>query len=376
MVFRDERRFCDQKTLRSITIPLTSILFSSLSIFLPSEFRLDHPVLAQPASSQDFRSSLIKPNYQAVLPVLKQRTQILLLLPPALPSELSIYGSIDTATATGYRITLDYSPSCQGAAACTLGRMIGHRSTPHDRPLTGQKVSLRDGKITAYFSPVSPENCNVGYCFSSLTWDWQGSRYQLLLKSSQSSIFQHVANSTLQQGALRSQSNPTLLLAANPQSPTAEDVRQIKQALPDRSWILDQAFRVTLQGLGTGLFVPVKEERKLRLYLVQNRQRSYSFPLFQYVERQSAWNFLQVNAVAFRDLSFDGRADDIILIADYWAGPSGPGTSPPFSVVQILLNQGGKYSLEERASRQLTNRGINSIAAAEKILANELLFTP
>jgi hypothetical protein len=135
------------------------------------------------------------PNYRNVLAMLRSHTSVPILLPTQLPVAEPIYGGLDQATRRTYIVTLDYTPDCHGAAVCTLGRMsgtLGGGAIPK-----GKSVQL-SGRITGYFiAEDAEENCNTGYCFSRLTWDYRGSRYTLKLKSSDPMDSLKAANSAL-----------------------------------------------------------------------------------------------------------------------------------------------------------------------------------
>lgn len=137
-------------------------------------------------------------NYQTVRPTLKKTTRIPILLPSALTIDQPLYGNLDNADRSSYRVNLDFTSDCNGAAVCTYGFITASRLPKNAKPLSGKKVSLANG-ITGYFLLNDPEqNCNVGYCFAMLTWDLRGVRYQVELKSSEQKDLIEAANSAIQ----------------------------------------------------------------------------------------------------------------------------------------------------------------------------------
>ena len=171
---------------------LPVLLFASFLLQLPPACGSTHPT-----ASAESNESVQRPDYRNILPKLLSPTRIPILLPNAIYSEMPLYGNVDTATATDYRISLDFEPDCHGAAVCTLGRMSGLSRKSGVRRPSGKAVSLVNG-IKGYFLATDPEeNCNVGYCFASLTWDMGKNRYKLKLKLTKVDIFIKAANSAI-----------------------------------------------------------------------------------------------------------------------------------------------------------------------------------
>lgn len=187
------------------------------------------------------------PDYQSILPALKTRTQVPLLLPTQFPVADKIYGSIDTANPSAYNISLDYTPSCNGAAVCTLGRISGQKLPPNFTPLTGQVVTLLHN-IRGYFTQNDQEeNCSTGYCFSKLTWDRDGYRYSLKLKSDARAAFIKTANSALQNSILQNsiKRQPSKHQSSKHQSSKQNAALQPK-ALLATSVLLTRTFKISI----------------------------------------------------------------------------------------------------------------------------------
>lgn len=74
--------------------------------------------------------------FKSILPKLKQKTQIKILLPKFIPEsdgENPIYAIIEAATQKNYEILLGFSPDCSGGTACRLGGISAEavtRKTP------------------------------------------------------------------------------------------------------------------------------------------------------------------------------------------------------------------------------------------------------
>jgi hypothetical protein len=160
-----------------------------------------------------------------------------------------------------------------------------------------------------------------------------------------------------------------------PKPITPKDTQELNQILGKQNWIPTQSFRVNLVGFGNCLFVPVIDlkSNRLRLHLIQNRRIIYTFPE---LKQPKSWTPMDVRAVKFTELNFDGGDSDIILISEYTAGPSGPGTSPPFPVVLIYTTTEKGYEVDTKMSQILTQRQVRTVGEAEKILREEFNFLP
>ncbi|MCS6812471.1 MAG: hypothetical protein NZ772_02710 [Cyanobacteria bacterium] len=174
------------------------------------------------------------------------------------------------------------------------------------------------------------------------------------------------------------QQPPTM--PARPRKLTAAEARQLQQLIarsPGRKVIMEHTFRVNVPTFGSCLFVSVLDlsrgAPKLALHLVSNNRIVYTFPQPTWAQ---SWTLLEVKAVGFMELNFDGGDSDIVLIADYTAGPSGPGTSPPFPVVLVYLTEERGYVLDDEISRILTRRRVATIAKAEDIMRREFQYLP
>jgi hypothetical protein len=164
-----------------------------------------------------------------------------------------------------------------------------------------------------------------------------------------------------------------------PKKLTSTEIQQVRRALPKKEIITEQAFKIYLPDFGDCFFVPVEENSpspKLSLYLVKNNKVIYTFPKWKQAQ---PWNFLEIKAVSFPELHFDGPdIDGVLLIADYYAGAGGPGISKPFPVTILYEIVDGKKLIKvlEKESNTLTKRQVKSIAQAEKILRDEFQYLP
>ncbi|MEH2194613.1 MAG: hypothetical protein V7K98_18485 [Nostoc sp.] len=136
------------------------------------------------------------PVFKSILPKLKQKTQIRILLPRFIPEsdgKNPIYANIDYATPKNYEISLAFTPDCYGASACRLGAVTAEavtRKTPH---LNGKRVSLAKG-ITGYFVDFT---CGAGCSDATLTWRQQGVQYVVGLKGGDRTSLIKMANSAI-----------------------------------------------------------------------------------------------------------------------------------------------------------------------------------
>ncbi|WP_143780210.1 hypothetical protein [Leptolyngbya sp. 'hensonii'] len=158
------------------------------------------------------------------------------------------------------------------------------------------------------------------------------------------------------------------------------EIKAAQQALPGQDLILNHAFRVTLRNFGTCLFVPVASHygeiggRKLTLNLIREGKVIYTLPSTE--ADRKPWTFLEIKAISFTELDFDGF-EDIILLAEYHAGPGGPGSSEPFTLATFYFNQSGQaFRVDEALSRQVSARKVTTMEQIEKIIRNELNYLP
>ncbi|MEH2434799.1 MAG: hypothetical protein V7K25_11210 [Nostoc sp.] len=136
------------------------------------------------------------PVFKSILPKLKQKTQIRILLPKFIPEsdgENPIYAIIEAVTQKKYEILLGFSPDCNGASACRLGVVSAEAVTRKTLHLTGKPVSLARG-ITGYFVDFS---CGAGCSDATLTWRQQGVQYVVGVKAGDRTSLVKMANSAI-----------------------------------------------------------------------------------------------------------------------------------------------------------------------------------
>lgn len=134
--------------------------------------------------------------FKSILPKLKQKTQIRILLPKFIPEsdgENPIYANIETATPKNYEILLAFSPDCNGASACRLGVLSAEAVTHKTPRLTGKRASLAKG-ITGYFVDFS---CGAGCSDATLTWRQQSVQYVFGIKAGDRASLVKMANSAI-----------------------------------------------------------------------------------------------------------------------------------------------------------------------------------
>lgn len=163
-----------------------------------------------------------------------------------------------------------------------------------------------------------------------------------------------------------------------PTKPTSPEVSQIKRALPGKTPIIDQAFRVNLPDFGNCIFVPVKEfdaktkRNRLAIYLVKNSQVVYAFPRSPQVQ---PWNFVFLRAVSFMELDFDGPDEDGILLISHYTKRRGNNIET-FPVTTLYHREKNGFIVYEDISKKLTARRVKTIAEAENILRDDFQFIP
>ncbi|WP_371717791.1 hypothetical protein [Anabaena sp. UHCC 0204] len=128
------------------------------------------------------KNSQPHPAFQAILPALKQKTQIKILLPKYIPEsdgENPLYTIIETATKNKYEILLGFSPDCNGGSACRFSIITGEAITRATPRLTGKPVFLAKG-VTGYFVDF---RCGANCSDATLTWRQGGVQYRIGLKA-------------------------------------------------------------------------------------------------------------------------------------------------------------------------------------------------
>jgi hypothetical protein len=136
------------------------------------------------------------PVFKLILPKLKQKTQIKILLPKFIPEsdgENPIYAIIEAASPKKYDILLGFSPDCSGGTACRLGLLSAEAVTRKTPRLTGKPVSLAKG-ITGYFVDFS---CGANCSDATLSWRQQGVQYTVGLKAGDRTSLVKMANSAI-----------------------------------------------------------------------------------------------------------------------------------------------------------------------------------
>ncbi|WP_375500824.1 hypothetical protein [uncultured Nostoc sp.] len=136
------------------------------------------------------------PIFKSILPKLKQKTQIRIILPKFIPEsdgENPIYATIEAVTQKKYEILLGFSPDCNGASACRLGVVSAEAVTRKTPRLTGKPVSLAKG-ITGYFIDFT---CGAGCSDATLTWRQQGVQYVVGVKAGDRTSLVKMANSAI-----------------------------------------------------------------------------------------------------------------------------------------------------------------------------------
>ena len=92
-------------------------------------------------------------------------------------------------------------------------------------------------------------------------------------------------------------------------------------------------------------------------------------PLVPVNQALTAWNFYQLNAVAFEDINNDGLGPDIVAIADYMTG-AGPQAAQPFPVTTVHFKDArGFFAADEATEELLSEQGAATIAEVRSALS-------
>ncbi|MGJ5630715.1 hypothetical protein [Nostoc sp. CALU 1950] len=180
-------------SFRNISVVCAVFLSVSVSSFHKSAIATinnQSQLIAQQSKTQ------LHPVFKSILPKLKQKTQIKILLPKFIPEsdgENPIYAIIEAATPKKYDILLGFSPDCTGGTACRLGVLSAETVTRKTPRLNGKRVSLAKG-ITGYFVDFT---CGANCSDATLTWRQQGVQYVVGLKAGDRTSLVKMANSAI-----------------------------------------------------------------------------------------------------------------------------------------------------------------------------------
>ncbi|MBD2384297.1 hypothetical protein [Cylindrospermum sp. FACHB-282] len=179
---------------------LKNISFVGALLLIVSFSGFDNLAIAnaenQPQQHSSNTKSQLHPVFRSILPKLKQKTQIQILLPKFIPEsdeKTPIYAIIETATKSKYEILLGFSPNCNGGTACRLGIVAAEAVTKKMPRLRGKSVSLAKG-ITGYFEDFK---CGANCSDATLTWRQKGVQYAIGLKAGDRTSLVKMANSAI-----------------------------------------------------------------------------------------------------------------------------------------------------------------------------------
>lgn len=182
-------------TTRDVSILSALFLLVNSSVFanftLASSKNQSQLIVQQQINN---KTSQTHPVFKSILPKLKQKTQIKILLPkyiPGLEGENPLYAILETATKNQYEIILGFSPDCNGGTACRFGTIGAEAINSKTPKLTGKAVSLAKG-ITGYFVDFQ---CGAGCSDATLTWRQKGVQYAIGLKAGKRSELLQIAKS-------------------------------------------------------------------------------------------------------------------------------------------------------------------------------------
>ncbi len=183
--------------LKKISALFAVILMVGLSNFqdLSRASLSDKPELVTDKEVKNTNSQ-VNPVFRSILPKLKQKTQIRVLLPKYVPEsdgENPLYAILETATKNKYEILLGFSPDCTGGTACRLGIITGEAITKNTRHLVGKKISLTKD-IIGYFEDFK---CGANCSDANLTWRQKGVQYTIGLKAGDRATLVKMAKSAI-----------------------------------------------------------------------------------------------------------------------------------------------------------------------------------
>lgn len=161
-----------------------------------------HPVTNELLAQN--KSAEVATEFQDILPKIKEKTQVQILL----PSELLITGTdkkiyVDgKGTSNSYEITLAFEPNCNGNA-CSIGYISGEKSGQPLEDEFSRELNLVQN-IKGYFRPLT---CGASCSPPIIAWEYQGVFYRMAFKGVGQSpeiegeTLAKMANSAIEAGA-------------------------------------------------------------------------------------------------------------------------------------------------------------------------------
>ncbi|WP_026099970.1 hypothetical protein [Fortiea contorta] len=134
--------------------------------------------------------------FKPILPQLKQKAQIPIVLPKIIPipqGENPLYAILENVAPKKYQILLGFSSDCNGGTACRFGVITAEAVTNKTPRLTGKTVSLAKG-ITGYFVDST---CGANCSDATLTWRQKGVQYVMGIKAGDRASLIKMANSAI-----------------------------------------------------------------------------------------------------------------------------------------------------------------------------------
>lgn len=134
--------------------------------------------------------------FDAVLPILRAKTDVPLRLPRYLATENEtspLYANVASASPSKYEIELGFTPDCSGGNVCHYGQVAGRRIKAGEGHARGKSIRLATG-IIGYFVDAT---CGATCSDSTLTWDENGYRYTVALKAEKLETLKKVAESAI-----------------------------------------------------------------------------------------------------------------------------------------------------------------------------------
>jgi len=130
---------------------------------------------------------------------IEEGTAIPIYLPEVYPTSEMLYIN-GLTTPDGYYLTLDYTPDCNGATACTMGNLTGEQD--------GYRYTESDLEPGDRLETVPLANGNTGqfvnlcgaYCSAILQWEMQDVLYTVYLKNGTLEEVVQMANSAIEAG--------------------------------------------------------------------------------------------------------------------------------------------------------------------------------
>lgn len=176
-------------------IGLPSIL---LNLTTDSNVKAVNQPTETPAAQEVLTQSIIAVPIGKILPQLKAKTQVPIFLPSQFPFSQKVYFNAQSRL-DGYSVSIDYTPNCRGAGACSAGEISAQKGGEFMQKTEGVTKTLKTIQLAKKTQGIFHNGCGA-YCTASVQWKSQGVLYTVGIKNGREADTVQIANSAIEAG--------------------------------------------------------------------------------------------------------------------------------------------------------------------------------